>query len=99
MIFVVIAKERMDFYFAVMTLHISKAFFCPLSKNFLINLHFQIILLFVRIEHISISRESIWNECQYKYKYRYHLDLKPPEEPIYFEYGKIVHKIIEDYTR
>jgi hypothetical protein len=52
----------------------------------------------MKIEHISISRESTWKECQKKYFYRYHQGIKPAVEPIYFLYGKIVHKIIEVYT-
>lgn len=52
----------------------------------------------MKIEHISISRESTWTECKKKYYYRYHQGIKPAVEPIYFLYGKIVHKIIETYT-
>lgn len=52
----------------------------------------------MKIDHISISRESTWNECKKKYYYRYHQGILPPVEPIYFLYGKIVHKIIEVYT-
>lgn len=51
------------------------------------------------IEHISVSRHSIWEECHQKYKYKYHLKVLSPEEtPIYFDYGKIIHKIIEKFT-
>ncbi len=51
------------------------------------------------IEHISVSRKSLWDECQQKYKYRYHLKLDPIEKtPFYFTYGKIIHKIAEKYT-
>jgi hypothetical protein len=53
----------------------------------------------MKINHISISRENTWNECEKKYYYRYHMELLPLVEPIYFLYGKIVHKIIEVYTR
>lgn len=52
----------------------------------------------MKIEHISISRENTWSECKKKYYYRYHKGIKPTVEPIYFMYGKIVHKIIETYT-
>jgi CRISPR/Cas system-associated exonuclease Cas4 (RecB family) len=52
----------------------------------------------MKIEHISISREGTWSECAKKYYYRYHLGKLPPVEPVYFLYGKIVHKIIETYT-
>lgn len=48
------------------------------------------------INHISVSRHGIWNECQEKYKFQYHLKVPPPgPEPIYFSYGKTVHKIAE----
>jgi CRISPR/Cas system-associated exonuclease Cas4 (RecB family) len=53
----------------------------------------------MKINHISISRESTWNECKKKYHYRYHLEIIPPTEPIYFLYGKIIHKIIEVHTK
>ncbi len=54
----------------------------------------------MKIEHISISRESCFLECQQKYKFRYHLQTVTDEpEPFYFVFGKIVHKIIEEHTR
>lgn len=53
----------------------------------------------LKINHISISREGTWRECRQKYKYRYHLEMAPTEEAIHFFYGKIVHKIIEVYTK
>lgn len=53
----------------------------------------------MNIEHISISRTQVWDECKQKYKYRYHLNLKSPEpEPFYFTYGKVIHKIAEEYV-
>lgn len=52
----------------------------------------------MKINHISISRESTWLECEQRYKYKYHLDMRPEEEAPHFFYGKIVHKIIESYT-
>ena len=50
-------------------------------------------------EHISVSRKQCWDECQAKYKFRYHLKV-PVEGPIqpYFVYGKLVHKIAEVYV-
>lgn len=50
-------------------------------------------------EHISVSRKQTWTECQLKYLYRYHLKMVP-EGPIqpYFVYGKVVHKIAEEYV-
>lgn len=54
----------------------------------------------MKIDHISISRESVWQECKQKYKYRYHLEVIPDvETPFYFVFGKLVHKIIEEHTK
>lgn len=54
----------------------------------------------MNIDHISISREQCYNECPQKYKFRYHLKLVPEgPPPIYFTFGKIVHRIIEEHTR
>lgn len=54
------------------------------------------------IEHISVSRKNCFNECEAKYKYRYH-DKKPRDkgidEPFYFIYGNIVHTIVEEFVR
>ncbi len=51
------------------------------------------------IEHISVSRSKLYEECEQRYKYKYHLKVLSPEpEPAYFNYGKIVHKIIENHT-
>jgi len=53
----------------------------------------------MKINHISISRESCFTECGQKYKFRYHLCVPSPEPtPIYFTFGSIVHEIIEEYT-
>lgn len=51
-------------------------------------------------EHMSVSRRQTWQDCQAKYKYHYHLKLKTdePTQP-YFTYGKVVHKIAEEYVR
>lgn len=51
-------------------------------------------------EHISVSRKQTWQECQAKYKFRYHLKILPegPVQP-YFVYGKLVHKIAEVYVQ
>jgi RecB family exonuclease len=50
----------------------------------------------MKIEHLSVSRTQLWQECQLKYKFKYHLGLKSnfPEQP-WFEYGKIIHKSAE----
>ena len=52
------------------------------------------------INHISVSRKGCIDECEARYKYRYH-DKKPRdegiEEPFYFVYGNIVHTIAEEY--
>lgn len=51
------------------------------------------------ITRISVSRKQIWDECQAKYKYKYHLKTpSPEEEPFYFVFGKIIHKIAEEYV-
>ncbi len=53
----------------------------------------------MNIEHISVSRKGVWEECQFRYKYRYHDKIPPPgETPFYFTYGKIIHKIAETFT-
>jgi ATP-dependent helicase/DNAse subunit B len=52
----------------------------------------------MKIEHISVSRTTTWQTCPQQYKYKYHLKVPTPEEPIYFLFGKIVHKIIEHFT-
>ena len=51
-------------------------------------------------EHISVSRQQTWNECQARYKYRYHLKVVS-DEPVqpYFVYGKFVHKVAEVYVQ
>lgn len=51
------------------------------------------------IEHISVSRAKLYEECEQHYKYKYHLKIPSPEpKPDYFDYGKVVHKIIELHT-
>jgi putative RecB family exonuclease len=53
----------------------------------------------MRIEHISVSRASLFKECPYKYKLKYHDKVPyPGPEPFYFVYGKVVHKIAETYV-
>lgn len=48
---------------------------------------------------MSVSRKSTCDQCDQLYKYQYHLKLKSLEpEPFYFVYGKIVHKIAEEYV-
>lgn len=52
------------------------------------------------IEHISVSRKQLWDQCQQAYKYRYHLKMYPEgPQPIYLSYGKTVHKVAEEYVR
>jgi CRISPR/Cas system-associated exonuclease Cas4 (RecB family) len=54
----------------------------------------------MKINHISVSRDQCYKECQVKYKFRYHLNIKSPEpEQFYFTYGKIVHRAIELHTK
>jgi ATP-dependent exoDNAse (exonuclease V) beta subunit len=53
----------------------------------------------MKIKHLSVSRVGVWQLCQQQYKYRYHEELPSLEEdPIYFAYGTIIHKIAEKYT-
>lgn len=53
----------------------------------------------MNIEHISVSRKGCWDLCQEQYRLKYHEKVPPPgEEPFYFVYGKIVHKIAEVYV-
>lgn len=53
----------------------------------------------MNITHISISRKSVWDQCQVCYRYKYHLQVpSPEEEPFYFAYGKVIHKIAEEYV-
>ena len=53
----------------------------------------------MNITHISVSRKQVWDLCKQSYKYKYHLKIPSKEpEPIYFRYGKIVHKIGEIYV-
>jgi CRISPR/Cas system-associated exonuclease Cas4 (RecB family) len=53
----------------------------------------------MEIEHISVSRAKLFNECPVKYKFQYHLRIPSPyPEPFYFAYGKIVHKIAETFV-
>lgn len=54
----------------------------------------------MNIEHISVSRHSLFQQCPQAYKYKYHLKLESNEpEPFYFVYGKIIHKIAEEYVQ
>jgi ATP-dependent helicase/DNAse subunit B len=53
----------------------------------------------MNITHMSVSRKGVWDECKKKYHYKYHLKIEPEEEePFYFTYGKIIHKIAETYV-
>jgi len=50
----------------------------------------------MNIEHISVSRGKSYKQCPYYYKLKYHDKVpNPGEEPFYFVYGKIIHKIAE----
>lgn len=54
----------------------------------------------MNITHISISRNRVWNQCAQAYKFKYHLQIPSPiEEPGYFLYGKVMHKISEEYCK
>src|ERR1700692_3030260 len=51
------------------------------------------------VEHISVSRMRLWETCEQAYKDKYELKIASPEPtPVYFDYGKIIHKIIELHT-
>lgn len=53
----------------------------------------------MNINHISVSRMQCFDQCQQRYKYRYHLKVPALEdEQFYFTYGKIIHKIAEIYV-
>ncbi len=54
----------------------------------------------MKIDHLSVSRVGVWQLCHQQYKYKYHEKLPSLEEdPIYFGYGTIIHKIAEVYTQ
>ena len=53
----------------------------------------------MKINHISVSRSKTYEECPKKYKFKYHDEIpNPGEEPFYFVYGKVIHKIAEVYV-
>jgi ATP-dependent exoDNAse (exonuclease V) beta subunit len=48
---------------------------------------------------ISVTRSGVWDTCKLQWKYRYFLKLESPEpEPFYFIFGKLMHKIAEEYV-
>jgi CRISPR/Cas system-associated exonuclease Cas4 (RecB family) len=56
-------------------------------------------IMYMIINHLSVSRDNCFKTCQKQYHFKYHLNVISPEPtPFYFTYGKIVHKIIELYT-
>lgn len=52
----------------------------------------------MKCEHMSVSRADTYNTCNYKYKLRYELAVIP-EQKFYFVFGKIYHKIVEEYIK
>ena len=51
------------------------------------------------INHISVSRKKCFDKCAAQYKFKYHLKVETNlEEPFHFTYGKLVHKIAEEYV-
>jgi CRISPR/Cas system-associated exonuclease Cas4 (RecB family) len=53
----------------------------------------------MHIEHISVSRSKCYLLCPKQYKFKYHDKIPiPGEEPFYFVYGKVIHKIAEVYV-
>ena len=54
----------------------------------------------MKIEHISVSRKGVFDQCHKKYQYQYDLGLvSTQEEPFYFTFGKIIHKVAEEFVR
>lgn len=54
----------------------------------------------MKIKYLSVSRTQVWEQCKQRYKYKYHLEIPSlVQEPPYLTYGKVVHKIIELYTK
>jgi len=52
------------------------------------------------INHQSVSRKKCYDTCPQQYKFRYHLKVpRPGEEPFYFTYGTIVHRVAELYVQ
>jgi CRISPR/Cas system-associated exonuclease Cas4 (RecB family) len=52
------------------------------------------------INHQSVSRKKCYETCSQQYKFRYHLKIpRPGEEPFYFTYGTIVHRVAELYVQ
>lgn len=53
----------------------------------------------MNIEHISVSRKQLWDNCQLAYKYKYHLKV-PVDTQIqpHFVYGDLIHRIAENYV-
>lgn len=53
----------------------------------------------MNITKISVSRKQVFDLCQQQYKYKYHLKVPTTqEEPFYFVYGTIIHKIAQVYV-
>lgn len=53
----------------------------------------------MNINHQSVSRKKCYDTCPQQYKFRYHLKVpRPGEEPFYFTYGTIVHKVAEVFV-
>lgn len=53
----------------------------------------------MQIEHISVSRKKTYEQCAQQYKYKYHLKMESnQEEPFHFTYGKLIHKVAEEYV-
>ena len=53
----------------------------------------------MNIEHISVSRKQCFDTCKAQYKYRYHLKIISDQPTAdHFTYGKIVHKVAENYV-
>jgi len=52
----------------------------------------------MNINHLSVSRYNLYKECEQKYKFKYHLKVpSPKEEQFHFTYGKVIHKVAEEF--
>ena len=54
----------------------------------------------MHIEHLSVSRANLFDQCKWAYRFRYHLkETSDIPIPPYFQYGTIVHRIAELYVQ
>ena len=54
----------------------------------------------MNINHMSVSRKKLFDQCACAYKFRYELKIpRPGDEPYYFTYGTLIHKTAEIYVK